>query len=205
MAPRFTTYDRIMRKLKGRLHLGTSPHVGGTVVTEEEIDDIALEQEGYMEAILGMLYQTPLVGIDPLIGRISTNLIASELLSLNFQGTGYASESTDLSNLMVNYRKDAESILMLLTAGHNIVIPGMPPPPQGYGVTPQPVVLKGETQLTEMPDTITRNVTVMGAMSRADGSSDPFGFFGLAESLNPNHSRARDACPLINPNPEVDP
>lgn len=203
MAPRFTTYDRIMRKLKGRLFLDSSPHIGGTVVTTAEIDDIALEQEGYIEGVLGMIYQVPLVGTDPLIGRMSTNLIAAELMATNFQGSNYPNESSDVSNLAVNYRKDAESIMVMLTAGHNISVPGMPPPQQSYFITPQPVVLQGETVRTESPDTISRNVTILGKMTQYTGSEDPYGFFGLAEGLNPNYNRAKGTAPLTDPEYEL--
>jgi len=202
--PRFTTYERIMRKLKGRLHLGASPHVTGKVLTTEEIDDVALDQEGYIEAVLGMIYETPLAGIDPLIGRMATSLIAAELMAINFQVSGYPSESSDVSNLAVNYRKDAESILLMVTAGYNISILGMPPPQQGYGITPQNVVLKGEVPRTELPDTVSRSVTVISTISGARSNHDPYGFFGVADTSNPFYRRALGAAPLTDYDPEYE-
>lgn len=196
--PRFTTYDNLKLKLRGRLHIGTSPHVGGTVISEDDIEIIANQQETYLERVLGMIYEIPLAGTDPIIQMIAEDLICSQLMTISFQQTGFPSESSDVSNLAVNYRKNAESLLLMLTAGYNISIPGMPPVQQSPGViTPQPVILQGETLRTDLPDTISRNTTVLSRIETADGSSDPYGFFGLSEVFNPQRpGRARGVSPL---------
>ena len=196
--PRFTTYEKIALKLRGRLHVGSAPHVGGTSVSEDDIDIIANQQETYLERVLGMIYEIPLVGADPLIGLIAEDLICSQLMTISFQAGGFPSESSDVSNLAVNYRKNAEALLMMLTAGYNIAIPGMPPVQQAPGaITPQPVILQGEVLRTDLPDTISRNVTLSARIETADGSTDPYGFFGLSEVFDPQRpNRARGVSPL---------
>lgn len=171
--PVYTNIGNIARKLKGRLHFGTSPHIGGQVVDPDLVAQILKQKEGYVNAILGQIYELQpkhgdatklgLQNDHPIVTEIVECLVIADLLSVHFQGMAPPGEGTDIGSAMVNNRKQAEGLLMMLTAGHNINIYGMMPPQNAPGmVTPQPVVLPGETFKTRQPDTLTRNITAIG-------------------------------------------
>lgn len=177
---KYTTEERIARKLRGRLNIQNTPEVNtnlqvilgygqsvsGQTVDNALIDQLAEEREAYIDLILGQIYEMPLLLTDPttvaIMADISESLIISEILKVHFQGTNPIIPSADVSGATQDTRKHAEYLLTALTVGHNIYIPVSPPAQNNNpGLTQmQPLVLPGERIRIKQPDTVTRNMTI---------------------------------------------
>ena len=154
---KYTNVDRIQDLLKGQLHFGQSPHIGGQTIDMELAKRTIQQVEALTDAILGMIYELPLLHEQPMVSEIVEDWIVRRL------GSQVPMQGTDISQQPQYIAGRAEYLLMLLTAGHNIAIPGVPPVMSAPGaVTPQPIRLPGEILKAVPPDTITRNVTVVG-------------------------------------------
>lgn len=177
---KYTTEERIARKLRGRLNIQNTPEVNtnlqvilgygqsvsGQTVDNALIEQLAEEREAYIDLILGQIYELPLKLENSItiaiMADISESLIISELLKVHFQGTSPIIPSADVSGATQDTRKHAEYLLTALTAGHNLYIPVSPPAQNNNpGLTQmQPLVLPGEKIKIRQPDTVTRNMTI---------------------------------------------
>jgi hypothetical protein len=217
---RYSTYEKLARKLRGRLHLGEEvienseinspinalyaykPAASDTAVDLRLIDDIAEQQEDFIDLVLSQLYQVPLKLTSnvtrSIVGSIAENFILAALLAVSFQGTSTIIQAADSSSASMDFKREAEFKLMMLTAGENIWFPSSIQAPQTMQNVPsqQALVLPGEIRLSQSqrPDLISRNYTVtvgrrinpnyryfedMDCKVRKDGtalSSDPTGY-----------------------------
>jgi hypothetical protein len=177
---KYTTEERLARRLRGRLNIANQPEVdtalqtilgygqavSGQTVDNALIEQLAEERDAYIDLILGQVYNMPLALTDPttvaIMADLSESLIISSLLQVHFVGTSPIIPSADVSGATQETRKHAEYLLTALTVGHNIYIPISP---MGQNNNPgltqmQPLVLPGETLRMRPPDTITRNLTI---------------------------------------------
>lgn len=171
--PIYCSLDRIAKRLRGRLNINPAeqylPPPYQQSVTGQTVDpDLALEvveqKEEFVSLILGQLYEMPLTGQHPVIEEIVESLVISELIRIHFMGQGYANNSSDLSGTGIDTKQHAYNLIGMLTAGHNIYIPGVPPAQNIPGIAiPQPVRLPGEVprKYGNANDTITKQFTYM--------------------------------------------
>lgn len=194
---KYTTTERLARRLRGRLEIKNQPTidtaltdalgygsvVSGQVVDPELIVDTAEIKESYIDLILSQIYVTPLslkheVTIS-ILRDISECLIISSLMQSHFEGTNPVLQASDVSQASMDIRRSAEFLLQAISAGHNIWIPTIPgmdqSTPQGQR---QPLRLPGEKLLgsNALPDTISRNYTV-AAKKDLSPTSKRVGFF----------------------------
>lgn len=157
---KYTTVERIatLTRSKGQLHFGSSPHLGGQSVDFDLFSMIAIQKEAFVDAVLRQIYELPLQSNQPIVSEITEDLIVRELLNtVPPQATPAGSQPMSFTG------GRAEFLLQMLTIGHNIAIPGVPPVSNIPGIaTPQPIVLLGERLRLSPPDTITQSVTVIG-------------------------------------------
>jgi hypothetical protein len=167
---KYTTIEIIAKKLEGRLRFNlessTSPvnAIGSKVVDRQLVEEIiAPEVEEYVDMVIGQVYQLPLINEHFVIRDIATSLILDRITQIHFQGQP-GQEAVDISLFAANNKNHALSLLQAITAGHNIYFGNTPPSQTIPGaITPQPIVLVGEkARTTGLPDTITRNQTVIG-------------------------------------------
>ncbi len=166
----YTTIEAIARRLRGRLKIPTaslSPltppnSLGQQVVDADLIADIGSQVEQKISMILGQIYVMPLHNQHPIIAGIVERMVIADIMLTHYQNSVSPELGGDPGFGGIMFHK-AQEDLLLLTAGHNIALPGVPTPPQVPGVmTPQPIVLPGEVLQSQRPDTVTRNVTVVG-------------------------------------------
>jgi len=186
MALRYTTYERLARKLRGRLHLGEDiiqdseinnpvnalyaykPAASDTALDMRLVDDIGEQQENFIDLVLSQLYQLPLRLTSDVtrttIGSIAEGYILAALLAISFQGTSTIIQAADSAGSSMDWKREAEFKLMMLTAGENIWFPSSIPAPQQMANVPtqQALVLPEEVKLSQSqrPDLISRNITV---------------------------------------------
>lgn len=186
MALKYTTYERLARKLRGRLHLGEDiiqdseinnpinalyaykPAASDTALDMRLVDDIGEQQEDFIDLVLGQLYQVPLRLTSSvtrsIVGSISEGYILAALLAVSFQGTSTIIQAADSAGSSMDWKREAEFKLMMLTAGENIWFPSSIPAPQQMANVPtqQALVLPEEVKLSQSqrPDLISRNITV---------------------------------------------
>lgn len=182
--PKYTTYSRLSRRLRGRLNLGAEfpeeNQVTNTLsalvayqpaATEQNvdlmlIDEIAEQEESFIELVLSQLYRIPFqltseVTVN-ILGSISESFILAGVLSVHFQGQGGSSIiATDVSQAMTDWRRFGEMRLQMLVAGENIWFPSSLQAPihQPNTTQAQALVLPGEIKLANKPDVISRNYT----------------------------------------------
>ncbi|HEY9657674.1 MAG TPA: hypothetical protein V6C65_04355 [Allocoleopsis sp.] len=160
----YTTVEAIARRLQGRLTLNGTPAMGGQTVDPELVEQCGVQAEDYMNLVLGQIYVLPLQKTHAILADVAESLTISKLMEVHFQGTSYPAPGADVAGAAGDLRRHAEMILQALTVGHGIYIPVMPSgqPTMPNMPQPQPLVLPGETLKADQPDTITRNVTVVG-------------------------------------------
>ena len=187
-APRYTSYDKLSKKLRGRLNLGSNlpenseinnslsglfaynPSASDQSVDLALIDDIAAQEESFIDLILSQLYVLPFkftseVTVN-IIGSISESFILSSLLSIHFQGQSPGIIASDISQATTDWRRAGDMRLQMLIAGENIFYPtSQMVPPQNVNVPQQSaMVLPGEIRLGagSRPDLLSRNYTATG-------------------------------------------
>lgn len=197
--PKYTSYEKLARKLRGRLKLGEgfpenseinntlnslmayNPSASDMVVDLLLIDDIAETQESYLDLLLSQIYQFPLKLTNDttinILRNISEGLILSSLLSVHFQGVSPGIVASDSSSASIDWRRGSEFLLAQLLAGSGIFMPSSMQSPNAQVNVPemQPLVLAGEIRLgqSQRPDLITRNYTAVGKRSNNNNA-----FFG---------------------------
>lgn len=198
-APKYTSYDKLAKKLRGRLNLGSglpenseinnslsglfayNPSASDQSVDLALIDDIAAQEESFIDLILSQLYQLPFkftseVTVN-IIGSISESFILSSLLSIHFQGTSPGIIASDISQATTDWRRAGDIRLQMLIAGENIFYPtSQVVPPQNVNVPQQSaMVLPGEIRLGagSRPDLLSRNYTATGKRNQNQNA-----FFG---------------------------
>lgn len=161
----------IGRKLRQRLNIKPSPlqnspyiqSVPSQEVDDELVDQVIEQKENFINLILNQIYELPLVNKHPIITDIVESLVISELIRIHYQGNGY-NTGNDVSGAGVDLRNYAYSMIVALTAGHNIYIPGQPPVQAIPGQTlPQPLKLIGEEPKRDYDDTVTRQRTTVSS------------------------------------------
>ncbi len=197
MSLKYTSYDKLARKLRGRLKLGQdfpsdseisnplnslmayNPSASDQVVDITLIDDIANQEDSFIELVLGQLYELPFkftseVTVN-IIGSISEAFILSSLLSIHFQGSSPGIIASDVSQATTEWRRFGEFRLQLLTQGENIWWPSslQAAPNQVNSPQVQALVLVGEQRLGagSRPDLLSRNYTAVG---RRNNNSNSF-------------------------------
>jgi hypothetical protein len=161
--PRYTTVEVMADKLRGRIPFGSSQHIGGKAADLDSVARILSQVEETLDLVLGQIYELPLARPHGILADIVESWAAGRLLGESFQTM--PGEASDPSNSSMNFVTHAGYLMLALTAGHNIAIPipGMPPQQNIPGIsTPQPIFLEGETPRRAPPDTVNRNVTVLG-------------------------------------------
>jgi hypothetical protein len=173
--PKYATEHGIQRKLRGRLNIRLDdavPSLYEVSVPSMHIDkdlfyEVIEEQEYLLDLILNQIYELPLSNRHPILKEIVEGLVISELIKIHFQGQSTPSIGADLSGINLETKTHAYNLIQMITAGHNIYIPGVPPVQNMPGVAiPQPLRLPGETPRTVGDeDTITRLYTYIGRRS----------------------------------------
>lgn len=194
---KYTTFERISRRLIGRLDVTEAQSapppwgnkIGGMVVDPELVRQVWRQKVAYLDSVLGMVYIVPLQLVSEvtqeILAEITENFIVSELLAIAYKQVPMPQTGSDPSGLAQNNRAHAEALLKMYVTGHNLDLPGsVSYPTQPNMNAPQPVVLPGERLRLKTPDTITRNETALGATQTYD--KDIFGF----QSFPNNRDRA---------------
>lgn len=166
--PTYTTVDAIARRLRGRLKVNntlsstSAPNYNGQQVVDSLlIEDIVAQVEDDLNMTLAQIYEMPLVHTHPILAGIVEKLVVAEILQTHYQSTQVPELGGDPGYGGLLY-KQAQQQIAKLTAGHNIMVFGVPMPPQIPGaITPQPIVLPGEKLADKTPDTLSKNVTVV--------------------------------------------
>lgn len=195
---KYTSLDRLARRLRGRLKLGTdlpsdseinnplnsllayNPSASDQVVDTLLISDLAETTDAYIDLLLSQVYHYPLkltsditVGV---LASISEGLILSNLIATHFQGTP-GIIATDTSQASSDFRRGSEFLLSQILAGHNIFFPQSLQSPNSQVNTPemQSLILPGEVLLGQgsRPDNISRNYTATGKRNQNQNA-----FFG---------------------------
>jgi len=187
---KYTSLDRLARRLRGRLKLGTdfpsesevnnplnsllayNPSASDQVVDSLLIRDLAETTDAYIDLLLSQIYQYPLKLTSDItvstLASISEGLILSNLIATHFNGSP-GIIATDTSNASMDLRRGSEFLLGQLLAGTGIFMPSSIQSPNAQVNVPemQPLVLPGETRLGQgsRPDLITRNYSATGKRS----------------------------------------
>lgn len=195
---KYTNLDRLARRLRGRLKLGTefpseteidnplnsllayNPSASDQVVDTLLIRDIAETTDSYIDLLLSQIYQYPLKLTSDItvstLASISEGLILSNLIATHFTGNP-GIIATDSSNASMDLRRGAEFLLAQILAGTQIYFPSSLQSPTSQVNSPemQPLRLPGEVLLgqSQRPDTITRNYSFTGRRNNKNNS----GFF----------------------------
>lgn len=181
MPLKYTTTEKIARRLRGRLNIEDSPAVstvigsrlgygdaiGGQLVDPQLLEQMGEQKEAYIDLILNQIYEVPLSLSHPItqniMSEITECLVVSAVMKVHFQGSLNMTTGGDVQGLGIDLDRQAYMLLGTLTVGHNIYLPvSMPPLPQTYPGTmpPQPLVLPGENLRTiDQPDTVHRVYT----------------------------------------------
>jgi hypothetical protein len=185
MALKYTDYDSLSRRLRGRLNIPGFPEekdfgtdntavnalLGyGQSASDQSVDLLLIDQlgatqESYIDLILSQLYRFPLqltsdVTVQ-ILKDISECLIISSLIAVAFEGQSSIIPAADISQTGSDLRRQAEFRLAQLTAGSGVFIPNSLQSPQPQVNQPQAQMLRlpGEILLgqSERPDDISRN------------------------------------------------
>jgi hypothetical protein len=173
--PKYATEYGIQRKLRGRLNIRLDdavPSLYEVSVPSMHIDkdlfyEVIEEKEYFLDLILNQIYQLPLSNKHPILKEIVEGLVISELIKIHFQGSSTPSIGADLSGINLETKTHAYNLIQMITAGHNIYVPGVPPVQNIPGVAiPQPLRLPGEhPRIVGDEDTVTRLYTFVGRRS----------------------------------------
>lgn len=183
MTLRYTTTDAIARRLIGRLEVieSVSSHqpwggaIAGKKADPQTYEQVALQKEAEVNAILRQVYEFPLQLIEEdtkhILSEIVEKLTVAELLDIYYQGSSIPAPGSEVSGLASSDRLQAYQKLYMYVAGHGIQIPQIPAAasPQGMGMKElQPVFLPGEKPTAKVPDTLTRSYTLIGQWTPDD-------------------------------------
>ena len=147
--PKYTTTEKVGRKLKGRLSLQDTEIFDTTQSVDEFLLlDILEEQEYTLDLTLRQVYILPLRNSHPILRRIVDNLCVSELLSIHFLGQPYGAGS-DFSGLGAMAKQAAYQDINMLTIGLNISLPSQPIMPEYQKV--RRIELPGEELVVTLP------------------------------------------------------
>lgn len=191
---KFTSLDKLARKLRGRLKLGENypsessinnglgnllaytPAASEQVVDILLIEDIASNTDSYIELLLSQVYRMPLrlssdITVN-ILGSISEGLILSHLIATHFTGTPGIIAS-DTSQASMDFRRGSEFLLSQILAGSGVFFPQTLQSPNSQVNVPemQALLLPGEIRLgqSERPDLISRNYSFTGKRNTKEG------------------------------------
>ena len=194
MVSKYTTAERVGRKLRGRLSIisptptmniaGYGSTVTGQSVDEELLSEVIDQEESFIDLCLGQFYRMPLTlkseVTQNILTQIVDGMVVSSLLQIHFEGSSPMNGAADTGNLIGDMRRKAELLLAKITGGSNIFNSVMPSPMQsGYGMPEiQPLVLPEEIILTrgQRPDLVTRNYSVSETNEKAKKYRKDFEF-----------------------------
>lgn len=161
---KYTTYDSITRKLRGRLKIAENSEIPifnidspGQLVDNTTIELVVEENEAFIDLIIGEIYNLPLslsnTTTQHIMRDITDNLSMEELMQIHYQGSGgFAGLSGDISQFGNGMRTKGLQTLYALTVGLNIYIPGLPPIAEFPGSrVPRRIQLPGESEKTIEP------------------------------------------------------
>lgn len=173
--PKYANQEGIQRKLRGRLNIRLdeevpSPYeisVPSLSIDKDLFYEIIEQKEYFLDLILNQIYQLPLINSHPILREIVEGLVISELIKVHYQGQSIPSLGADLSGINLETKTHSYNLIQMITAGHNIYVPGVPPVQNIPGVVvPQPIRLLGERpRVVGDEDTITRLYTFVGRRS----------------------------------------
>lgn len=192
----YTTLDKLARKLRGRLKLGTdlpseseinnslgnllayNPAASDSVVDLLLVQDIADNTDAYIGLLLSQIYKMPLTLQSEItanvMASISEGLILSHLIATHFTGTPGIIAS-DTSNASADFRRGAEFLLSQILAGSGVFFPQSIQSPAPNINVPEatPLRLPGEILLgqSERPDTISRNYSFVSKRNTQSGGN----------------------------------
>ena len=172
--PKYTSYNKLARKLRGRLKVYETEELDiypGQEPTQSADPDLVLdvleETENLVDLILSQIYILPLQNTHPIVTDIVESLTISNIIKIHFQGQGFSSLSGDMSGMSPDTRNQAYTLLGMLTAGFNIYIPNVPQQNIIPGtMPPRRIILPGEAFVKDPQQQIpVRNETVISKLT----------------------------------------
>jgi hypothetical protein len=143
---------------------------GKQVIPTALVLDVAWQEESEITRIFGQIYELPLrLIIDEtkaVLSKISNHQITAELKRRLMEQDPVPSIGSTAGAGSSSNEAIAKNLLLTYTVGHNIIVPGMGPPPQGYGPM-QPIFLDGEVPRTVVPDTVVERRMSFGHFTNA--------------------------------------
>lgn len=143
---------------------------GKQVIPMSLVMDIAWQEESEITRVFGQIYELPLrLIIDEtkaVLAKIANHQIAAEIKRRLMEQDPVPSIGATAGAGSSSNEAIAKNLLLTYTVGHNIVVPGMGPPPQGYEPM-QPIFLDGETPRTKVPDTVVERRMSFGHFTNA--------------------------------------
>jgi hypothetical protein len=128
---KYTNIDNLTIKLSTRLKLAADvlfpTNTPGIDINSELALLVIDEKENYLDLILQQICELPLQNSHPILSEIIEALVISEFLMVYFQGSGGL--SGDQSGMGVAMKNQAMTLITMITAGHNILLPGIPQTP----------------------------------------------------------------------------
>lgn len=152
-------------------------HYAKRLVPKGLVLEIAWQEEAQITRVFAHIYEVPLKLISDstkaILWKIATNKITAELKRRideieSAPSTGEMQGSGSQTNDAI-----ANNLLLVYTAGHNIIIPGLPGLPPSMDAY-QPVVLEGETLKTKNLDTISQREMRFGSFKNQSKKSTSF-------------------------------
>jgi hypothetical protein len=169
---KYTTIEQIANMLP-HLHLegaaqfnGDEAHdyYGKKIVSRALIDDVAWMEEAEITRILGQIYELPLkLVVDStkaIVAKIDNNRIAAEIKRRLLEQDPVPSLGSTPGAGSSSNDSIANNLLLMLTVGHNVFIPGLQAP-QGFEPM-QPVFLEGEVPRSRSLDTVNNKGMIFG-------------------------------------------
>lgn len=190
MPLKYTSAQKIAARLRGRLEVpnanaggipfGSSPSsLGAQQVDLGLLEQIGIQVEAKVDSVLYLIYVLPVpdtaTQAKEIIGSIVEKFVLSELAEVYFQQSQNPELGGDAGFGSV-MRRQAQQELQALCAGHGIYVPGLMPAPTTASYGQQPIVLPGvRLRGGDIPDTITRNYTVVATRSGGKASEIDWG------------------------------
>lgn len=195
MVLKYTTYEDLSRRLRGRLNVPGYPEttdfnnqavnalIGyGSSASDQSVDLLLIDQlgasnESYIDLILSQLYRYPLrltsdVTVN-ILKDISECLIISSLIAVAFEGQSSIIPAADISQTGSDLRRQAEFRLAQLTAGTGVFIPNSLQAQNQQVNVPQVQMLRLPEEILlgqhERPDDISRNYTALAKRNTSAG------------------------------------
>jgi hypothetical protein len=152
--------------------LASTGEPGSSLINSYEIDKVTIlgfleESEAYLDMYLGQVYGLPLRNYHPILRTCVDSLVISKIFQSFFTLNGVGS-SSDVNNDGIESAKFAYQIIAQLMYGVDVSIPGQAPVGR-RNLTSQPLILPGETMLSQYVQTFPRNANfIIGTYNQFD-------------------------------------